>query len=541
MSLAAGARLGPYEILTPLGAGGMGEVYRARDPRLGREVAIKVLPADLQAHPDRLKRFEQEARAAGGLNHPNLLSVLDIGSAEGVPFIVFELLEGHTLRDALSRGSLPPRKALDFAVQIAQGLGAAHDKGIVHRDLKPENVFVTVDGRVKILDFGLAKLRPDFNPGGSGSDVATKSALTGPGVVLGTVGYMSPEQVQGLPTDARSDIFSFGTVLYEMLSGRRAFLASSAVSTMHAILEKDPPPLTETGRELPPALEPIVMRCLEKQREGRFQSARDLAFALEAIARGSGSRASLAGAPLAPMRSPARAWLAALSGAIALALALLAAVRLGYLQSPWAADKAPPSYTRLTFRRGTVDGARFAPDGQTIVYSAAWNGKPDEVFTTRPGATESRTQIDPMEQVFKGMRHASRMNLYFSPDLEESVAREKFEDLLAGQRNKHLFWVGVDFGLTILAILLTPVLVPLPGPNIFLYFPGLRMFSHYLAWRGTLNGLKLEDRSFIPLAEISSIERVLSQRVSKVDFEHLRDLSRRLKLEHLPKFLERYS
>jgi len=227
LSLASGTRLGPYEILAPLGAGGMGEVYRARDPRLGREVAIKVLPASFSADADRLRRFEQEARAAGVLNHPNITAVHDIGTHEDAPYVVQELLEGETLRSVLSGGRLPQRKTIEYSLQIVRGLAAAHEKGIVHRDLKPENVFVTSDGRVKILDFGLAKLT-HTEERGQATNLPTATAGTEPGVVMGTLGYMSPEQVRGKPADARSDIFSFGAILYEMLSGKRAFHGDSA-------------------------------------------------------------------------------------------------------------------------------------------------------------------------------------------------------------------------------------------------------------------------------------------------------------------------
>src|SRR5712692_10197099 len=228
MSLSVGSRLGPYEIVSPLGAGGMGEVYRARDPRLGREVAIKVLPASFSQDADRLRRFEQEAKAAGVLNHPNITAVYDIGSHEGAPYVVSELLEGETLRNRLGGGAFTPRRAIGHALQIAQGLAAAHEKGIVHRDLKPENVFVTSDGRVKILDFGLAKLTQLEAPLPGQTNLPTAAAGTEPGVVLGTLGYMSPEQVRGRPSDARSDIFAFGAILYEMLSGRRAFHGDTA-------------------------------------------------------------------------------------------------------------------------------------------------------------------------------------------------------------------------------------------------------------------------------------------------------------------------
>jgi serine/threonine protein kinase/tetratricopeptide (TPR) repeat protein len=286
VTLSPGSRLGPYEILAPLGAGGMGEVYHARDTRLGREVAVKVLPAGLAADPDRVRRFADEARAASALNHPSILTIHDVGEAD-VPagvrpvfYMVSELLEGESLRARLASGPLPPRKAIEYAVEIARGLAAAHEKGIVHRDLKPENLFLTRDGRSKILDFGLAKLARAERREGSQAETA---AGTEPGVVLGTAGYMSPEQVRGLAADTRSDIFALGAVLYEMLTGQRAFRRDSPVETMNAILKEDPPPLGATLRDAPAGLERVVRRCLEKRPEERFQLARDLAFALEAV------------------------------------------------------------------------------------------------------------------------------------------------------------------------------------------------------------------------------------------------------------------
>src|SRR6516162_5852821 len=282
VTLAAGSKLGPYEILGQIGAGGMGEVYRAKDPRLGRDVAIKVLPASFSADADRLRRFEQEARAAGILNHPNITAVYDIGSHEGAPYVVQELLEGETLRSALAGGRLSPRKAVDYSLQVAHGLAAAHEKGIVHRDLKPENLFVTRDGRVKILDFGLAKLTHQ-EEGSQATNLPTATAGTEPGVVLGTLGYMSPEQVRGKAADPRSDIFSFGAILYEMLSGRRAFAGDSAADTMSAILKEDPPDLSVTNQNVSPGLERIVRHCLEKNPEQRFQSAHDVGFALDTL------------------------------------------------------------------------------------------------------------------------------------------------------------------------------------------------------------------------------------------------------------------
>jgi Tol biopolymer transport system component len=281
MALSPGSRLGPYEILTPLGAGGMGEVYRARDRKLDRDVAVKVLPQFVAADPDTLARFEREAKAVAALSHPNILSIFDFGTHEGMSYAVMELLEGETLRGKLDAGPIPQKEAVDYALQVAKGLSAAHEKGIVHRDLKPENLFVLSDGHLKILDFGLAKRVEAVAPGKETS-APTVSGHTVPGTVMGTVGYMSPEQVRGLPVDHRSDIFSFGVILYELLSGKRAFKKDTAADTMSAILNEDPPELAE-GRKFSPALDHIVQHCLEKDREKRFQSARDLAFALRTL------------------------------------------------------------------------------------------------------------------------------------------------------------------------------------------------------------------------------------------------------------------
>ena len=282
MNIAAGTRLGRYEIRSKIGEGGMGEVYRAYDPKVNREVAIKILPASLSTDKDRLARFEQEAQAAGGLNHPNILIIHHVDTHDGAPYIVSELLEGETLRERMGGVALPQRKAIDYALQMVHGLAAAHEKGIVHRDLKPENIFITKDGRVKILDFGLAKLTGADN-GQSQTEVPTRRVNTDAGVVMGTIGYMSPEQVRGKPADHRSDIFSFGAVLYEMLSGRRAFRGESTADTISAILREDPPELSSTNRGINPALERVVNHCLEKSPEERFNSARDLAFAIEAL------------------------------------------------------------------------------------------------------------------------------------------------------------------------------------------------------------------------------------------------------------------
>jgi serine/threonine protein kinase len=283
MTLATGTRLGPYEILSLLGAGGMGEVYLAEDTRLGRKIALKVLPTSYAQDADRLRRFEQEARATSALNHLNIRTVYDIGRHDGASFIVAELLEGKELREQLNEGALPVRKAIDFARQIVAGLAAAHEKGIVHRDLKPENLFVTKEGRVKILDFGLAKLKPP-EVDAADSQAPTRKKITNPGTVMGTVSYMSPEQVRGQDADHRADIFSFGMILYEMLSGKRAFNGASVADVMSAILKEEPPKLVETNAKISPALDKIVGRCLEKRPERRFQTVSDLSFALEMLA-----------------------------------------------------------------------------------------------------------------------------------------------------------------------------------------------------------------------------------------------------------------
>jgi len=335
MTLQAGTRFGPYEIAGPLGAGGMGEVYRAYDTRLQRDVAIKVLPASYSADLDRLRRFEQEARAASQLNHPNIVTVHDFGTHEGAPYVVQELLVGETLRERIGSGSLGTRKATEYALEIAHGLAAAHEKGIVHRDLKPENIFITSDGRVKILDFGLAKLLAS-NKGAEGPDDARTATLeTLPGVVMGTVGYVSPEQVRALPADARSDIFSFGTILFEMLTGRRAFRRDTSAETMTAILKEEPPELSTSGKNVPPALQRIVDHCLEKSPELRFQSAKDLAFALGALSE-SGTTSSLPSVE-APGRRRWAPW------------AAIATVAAAGLLMAYIAVNRPPPAERMQF------------------------------------------------------------------------------------------------------------------------------------------------------------------------------------------------
>jgi len=280
--LAVSSRIGPYEIIAPLGAGGMGEVYRARDTRLGREVAVKVLPEPFANNPDCLARFEREARAVAALSHPNILSIHDYGTCEGTTYAVMELLEGETLRSRLTKGPLPWREAIEIGAAIAEGLAAAHVKGIVHRDLKPENLFLTEDGRLKILDFGLARVMPVGNSQSETSPYVL--AETNPGTVLGTVGYMSPEQVRAQTADARSDIFSFGCVLYEMVTGRRAFLHETTAETMTAILREEPAEATESGNQVPVELGRVIRHCLAKNPNQRLQSAHDLALGLRAAA-----------------------------------------------------------------------------------------------------------------------------------------------------------------------------------------------------------------------------------------------------------------
>ena len=375
-----GTRLGPYEILAPLGAGGMGEVWRARDTRLGRDVAIKVVHPRFAADADQLRRFEQEARAASQLDHPNILVVHDLGSHEGSPYIVSELLDGESLREKLG-APLPPKKAVEYAVQVAHGLAAAHEKGIVHRDIKPENVFVTRDGRIKILDFGVAKLTQPTIPSATLTEAPTAAPATDAGVVLGTVGYMSPEQVLGKPLDARSDLFSLGVVLYEMVSGKRPFQRPTAPETMAAILREDPPELSGTNKPIPPGLERVVRHCLEKEPSNRFQSARDVAFALESL-----SQATTAGA--APLR--ASRWKRRLAIA-SLGIVLLAVSGVGLFSWGRQAGRAPwPKFKRITLRRGNVTSARFTPDFQSVVYAASWDGKPSELFVQRLASADAR-------------------------------------------------------------------------------------------------------------------------------------------------------
>ena len=367
--LAIGARIGPYEIVGWLGAGGMGDVYRARDARLGRDVAVKVIAQTFASDVSRVHRFEQEARAAGQLNHPNILAVHDAGTHDGAPYIVAELLEGESLRSRLQGGVLPPRKAIEYARQTAEGLAAAHDKGIVHRDVKPDNLFVTSDGRIKILDFGIAKLTTSDVEGGGRTGVPTDTAA---GTVVGTAGYMSPEQVRGEVVDARSDIFSLGVVLHEMMTGRAAFTRGTTAETMAAILNDEAPDLD--AAKASPALVRTITRCLEKAREARFQSARDLAFGLEVL---SGTHATATPGTIA---RAARRWGAA---------PVIAAVLVGVVAvlASWLARKNPPAlpddpfitakFSRLTNWPGAELGAEISPDGRYVAFISDKEGEFD--------------------------------------------------------------------------------------------------------------------------------------------------------------------
>ena len=414
MQREAGVRLGPYEIVGPLGAGGMGEVYRARDPRIGREVAIKVLPASFAANVDQLKRFEREAHAAGTLNHPNLVTIHELDRHQGSPYIVMELLEGETLRAKLTGASaprfshghpLPPRKVIEYGVGIATGLAAAHEKGIVHRDLKPENIFLTRDGQVKILDFGLAKLYGPMDQ--ERSQRATVVLETTPGTVMGTVGYMSPEQVRGFEADHRSDIFSLGAILYEMLTGRGAFRRDTPADTMSAILTSEPPDIARAAG-ISPALERIVRRCLEREREQRFQSARDLAFALDAqVQSDSGpsldagldaSTAGAAGSATSATRRGLPLFMLA-AGAAILAIVTFFAARMlpGAAGTATSATPAPLHFTQLTFARGSESQPSLSPDGRSFVYVSSPDGTQSDIYLQRVGG-ENAINLTPADK-----------------------------------------------------------------------------------------------------------------------------------------------
>jgi eukaryotic-like serine/threonine-protein kinase len=405
MPLSAGTRLGPYEILAPLGAGGMGEVYRARDSLLKRDVAVKVLPSYCSRDPERLRRFQIEAESAASLSHPNIVSIFHVGNDDGTHYIVTELLVGATLHERLCRGRMGLREVLDFGVQVARGLAAAHAVGIVHRDLKPENLFIAKDGHIKILDFGLAKLEPAKAASADGMTV-TMQQQTSPGYVLGTVGYMSPEQVKGQPADVRSDIFSFGLVLYEMLTGQRAFAKATPAETMSAILGEDPPPISQTAPACPPGLQKTVDRCLMKDPDQRIQNALDLAFALEALS-GSSSAALPAGRQMLSGRNWKRM-------VPALAAIAIAAVALGwwtfpaairYVRSTRSTDAMP---LRLEVRLPNAATFAVSPNGQMLAYVAAGENRRNVIWIRALNSPELRE--------LPGTEDATGAPIFWSPD-----------------------------------------------------------------------------------------------------------------------------
>jgi hypothetical protein len=364
-----GQLVGHYRVLEKIGEGGMGEVFRARDERLDRDVALKLIRPSSSTNPDHVRRFDQEARAAAALNHPNIVAIYDVGVANGSPYIVSELLEGQTLRRRLAEGPIPIDQATDYALQIVLGLIAAHDRRIVHRDLKPENLFITRDGRIKILDFGVAKLQSLAE---TRRPVDAMTTVTKSGAVVGTVAYMSPEQLRGKPVDHRSDIFSVGAILYEMLTGRRAFLGETEVDTMTAVLREEPPDLDVSQGRVPSSLHHIVRHCLEKEPENRFQSGKDLAFALEAL---SGSSDGRGGLYWSPKQLTSKALIGTAGAALLAAVLFLLGTQLHH-------EVHPARFQRLTFEEGTVYSARFAPDGQSVLYGAAWNGRPLQLYST---------------------------------------------------------------------------------------------------------------------------------------------------------------
>jgi eukaryotic-like serine/threonine-protein kinase len=388
----AGSRLGRYEIVGAIGAGGMGEVFRARDERLQRSVAIKVLPASLQSDADRVKRFEREALAASALNHPNIVTIYEVAQSDDVSYIVMELVEGRTLREVIGGQPMAVKRLLPIAAQVADGLAKAHASGIVHRDLKPENVMVSKDGFVKILDFGLAKLTLPGGQNDSGPEGPTVTRGTEPGLLMGTVGFMSPEQASGRPLDFRSDQFSLGSILYEMATGRRAFGRGTSVQTLTAIIEDEPQPISSVAPKVPPSLVWLIERCLAKDPEDRYAAtkdlARDLAGLRDRISDMSGAEAgeSLSGRPTRATRFWRRAVIAGAAIGLGAALFFVGQMRGARL----ARLTLPPQYSALTFRKGYVTGARFAPDGQTVVYSAKWQGRASEIFELRLASPEAR-------------------------------------------------------------------------------------------------------------------------------------------------------
>jgi serine/threonine protein kinase len=387
-TLRAGVLVGQYEIVGPITAGGMGDVHRAWDPRLQREVAVRVLAAASGSDPERLKRFELEARAAGQLAHPNIPVIYDVGTFKGSPYVVSELLEGETLRHRMRRGKvLAPRKAAEVALQIARGLSAVKEMGLVHGDLRPENIVLTKDGVVKILDFGVARL---MQPGAKNGAVGPSTAKgSHDATVPGATAYFSPEQVRGDKVDHRSDIFAFGAVLYEMLAGRRAFWHGNLPETLHAILEDEPQDLLEVVKSCPLALVRIVRHCMEKNPQQRFQSARDLAIALEDTITAMSSAAVIPPTPLAALPRPhvpvsALRWAAIVAGLLGIGLSG------GFLLGRALSRVGPPRFEQLTFQRGAIWSARYAPDGKTVVFGGAWEGNPVQLYSTQAGIPEAR-------------------------------------------------------------------------------------------------------------------------------------------------------
>ncbi len=408
LTLLSGTRLGPYEILSPLGAGGMGEVYRARDPRLGREVAIKVLPKEFASDPERIRRFEREARSASALSDPHIVTVYDVGDANGVHYFASELVDGSDLRQLLDRGALSTKRTLELAEAIATGLAAAHEKGIVHRDLKPENILLTKTGVAKIADFGLAKLA---EPSGANlSEFPTSDGnQTSAGVIMGTVGYMSPEQASGRALDFRSDQFSFGTILYEMATGNRPFHKPTAAQTLTAIIQDDPEPIARSNPATPAALRWIAERCLAKDPEQRYASTRDLSHDLKSTRE---RISEVAGSGESSGPAPARTGRRRTVGSIALLATLAAGLLVGRVL--WNTRSASLQFHRLTFRSGTVSSAMFTPDERTVVYSAAWQGRPAEIFSTRMESPESRS-LGISDATLLGMSSASELAILLHP------------------------------------------------------------------------------------------------------------------------------
>jgi eukaryotic-like serine/threonine-protein kinase len=443
-----GERFGPYDIVGPLGSGGMGVVYRARDTRLGREVALKTLPPSSLTDPARLQRFEQEARAASALNHPNVLSVFDVGREGDTPFLVMELLEGQTLRERIAEGRLAPRKVIELAMQVAQGLAAVHEKGIVHRDLKPDNLFLTRDGQLKILDFGVARTTEGIAPA-TGTLPITQS-----GAVMGTAGYMAPEQVRGRPADARSDLFALGAIIYECLTGQMAFPGESPVERGYAILNAEPKELEAHHANTPPALARVMRRCLDKNPEQRFQHARDLVYALEAITDGSGQQALAPASSSTGLRVTALVLAGVLLVALVALVALVVIVRGENAQKPApvataaAAEVKPPVSRRVSFRSGSIFSARFTSDGRGVAYTGSFENTPTRVYAGVLDGAQLRPVSDPGTFLFD---LSGKDELALAGALDENASwdgRTLARASLAGGAPRPLYEgvVSADFG-----------------------------------------------------------------------------------------------